>query len=147
MYFYKTMCEFSTILQLYYNTSDILSFQNNYKSTLSNFVGTSVKEEISIASLYNSDDTPNGNIQFNNINVTRSTFPAIYKVTESISFQFDENTQIFISNYYQSNTEYYPTGSKYIIPIISCTGKYLGREGYVVIDAESDKRYITIGLY
>lgn len=141
------MCEFSIILHLYYNTSDILSFQNNYESTLSNFVGTSVKEDISIANLYNGDSTPNGNIQFNNINVTRSTFPAIYKVTESISFQFDENTQIFISNYYQSNTDYYPTGSKYIIPIISCTGKYLGRKGYVVIDAESDKRYITIGLY
>jgi hypothetical protein len=136
----------STIfLQYSYNTKNVISYSIQIPSTQS-FVGTSVNESVDFAPLYDSSNNSVGTIQFNNINRQTVTLNPLYTVTENICIQLDKNTAIFFSDYYKSTSEYYENNSKIIIPIISCTGKYVGKKGYVVIDVVNDTRFIYIKL-
>lgn len=136
----------STIfLQYSYNTKNVISYSIQIPSSQS-FVGTSVNESVDFAPLYDSSNNSVGTIQFNNINRQTVTLNPLYTVTENICIQLDKNTAIFFSDYYKSTSEYYENNSKIIIPIISCTGKYVGKKGYVVIDVVNDTRFIYIKL-
>jgi hypothetical protein len=88
-----------------------------------------------------------GTIQFNNIEYNKKIcHDNLYDVTENISIQFDDTdgTQIFAENFYRSNTNYYKDGDKHIIKIISCTGDFLGKTGFIVIDVSKNKRLVYI---
>ena len=136
----------STIfLQYSYNTKNVISYSIQIPSSQS-FVGTSVNESVDFAPLYDSSNNSVGTIQFNNINRQTVTLNPLYTVTENICIQLDKNTAIFFSDYYKSTSEYYENNSKIIIPIISCTGEYVGKKGYVVIDVINDTRFIYIKL-
>lgn len=136
----------STIfLQYSYNTKNVISYSIQIPSSQS-FVGTSVNESVDFAPLYDSSNNSVGTIQFNNINRQTVTLNPLYTVTENICIQLDKNTAIFFSDYYKSTSEYYENNSKIINPIISCTGEYVGKKGYVVIDVINDTRFIYIKL-
>jgi hypothetical protein len=133
------------LLFFYYNSSDVQEFKQQFNSNPP-ILGVSVYETIDYSPLYNNDNVNIGNIQFNNINKEYITYPSFYNITENIQIQLDGNTSISCINYFKGNTIYYPTGSKYILPIISCTGIYAGKSGFLVIDALDGKRLITIKL-
>ena len=112
------MCN-EILLVYYYNLSDIIQFKEQYLSE-NMIVGVSVYETFDFGTLYNIDNNDNSaNIQFNNFNRKYITYPSIYKITENIQIQMDDDTSISLINYYKSNTGYYPPGTKYILPIIS----------------------------
>ena len=134
------------LLTYYYDTSNIQEFSIDYKSTQS-VLGVRVNETIDFGPLYDlSNNLDIGKIQFNNINRVYLTYPTLYNITENIQIQIGDNTSISFINYYKSDNQYYPNGSKYIIPIISCTGLYVGKKGYVVIDVIDKRRILTIKL-
>ena len=141
---------FSTILTLNYNISDVLEFKSTYAPANNGFSGTSVSNTINFAPLYNGYNertVVEGEIQFNNIEKFKSTFPPNYSITEQITIKLANNTSIFAYNTYKSTTGYYPPNTDYILPIVSCTGDYVGRTGYIVIHATVNNRQITVGLF
>ena len=140
------MCN-SVIIQSYYTSSSLISFTSDYQSAIPGFAGTFVNETVDFGTLFDVETGDSlGTIQFNNINRSTSTFPASYNVTENISIQLNGNTAIFALNYYKSTSAKYVNGEKYIIPIISATGDFVGKKGYIVIDAFVDRRLVTISL-
>lgn len=132
---------------LHYNTKNNIEYILNYNN---NFIGSNSSQSYNIYELFNECGENNGRINFVNTNNSLTTFPPQYKVIENITINIknncNEETTIYGSNYYESETSYYPDGSKQIIPIISCTGEYVGRTGYIVIDANGSNRNITIRL-
>lgn len=109
---------------------------------------SSVEQTIIRIPLYNECSCKKiGKIQFNNIEYNKKICHGnLYDVTENISIQFDDtnSTQIFAENFYRSNTNYYKDGDKYIMKIISCTGDFLGKSGFIVIDVIKNKRFVYI---
>ena len=73
--------------------------------------------------------------------------PNSYVVVESISIQLNNDTSLFASNYYKSDSDFYPSGTKYIISINSGTGDFLNKTGFIVIDVQENERLVTIGLH
>ena len=142
------MCQ--EILSFYYNSNNVQQFNQQLISNPP-IMGISVSEIIAFGTLYDMNNINVGNIQFNNINKQTVTFPPLNTVSENIQLQFDENTSITFNNYFKTNTGFYPNGSKFILPIISCTGLYVGKKGYVVIDVSNnplnDKRIIYVNLH
>ena len=139
---------FNKILFAGYNVKNSVNFQNNYSSVPSDRIGSSVNNFVSITPLYDAFDVQIGQIQFNSVKFYKSTYPVLYNVCEEIIIQLDNGSVIFANNYYKSNTETYPDGSKQIVPITSCIGSldYVGRDGYIVIDVNGDNHAIAIGL-
>lgn len=132
---------------LHYNYENIVSYSINYQNK-DNMIGTNAIQTFDAIPLFDEYEENVGTINFINTNKSITTFPPQYKVIENITININHNieTTIFASNYYESQTEYYPNGSKQIIPIISCTGDYVGRSGYVVIDVIGVNRNVTIRI-
>lgn len=132
---------------LHYNNKHNIEYILNYNN---NLLGSNCTQIYNISPLLNENEENNGEINFINTNKSLITFPPQYKVIENITINIKNKCQcettIYASNYYESETSYYPNGSKQIIPIISCTGEYVGRTGYIVIDADGSNRNVTIRL-
>jgi hypothetical protein len=137
---------FNKILFCNYNIKNSVNFENKYTSVPSGLTGSSVYSSVSVVPLYDAFDVEIGQIQFNCIKFVKSTFPALYNVTEEVIIELSNNTAIIANNYFKSNTGNYVDGAKYIIPIVSCVGTLVGGTGYIVIDVNGDNRAITIGL-
>jgi hypothetical protein len=130
-----------------YELNSGLTFQLNYQSIPSGFVGTSLTQNGYILPLLNNKDNSEiGKIEFINTVEQITTYPAQYFIVESITIRFNNNSAIFASNYFTANNNHYNVGDKIIIPIISCTGDYLGKTGYIVIDVNKDIRNVTVRL-
>ena len=143
---------FETLIEAYYKTSGIVTFNKEYIPDVP-LSGTTVNETVDFVTLYDVHTNEQiGTAQFNNINKQVLGEPITYVVIERIAIQITNNnfnnSSLFVSNYYKSiNNDYYPTGTKYIISIASGTGDFSNKTGYVVIDALENKRLVTIGLH
>lgn len=136
-------------LYLHYYKNESIDYQINYNTILENILGSSQNSTITYLPLYSgyeNKDVLFGKIQFNNTNNIKTTYPPQYTIVENIIIELDDKTAIFTSNYYTSKSTFYEPNTKYILPIISCTGNFVGKKGYVVIEAFEDKREITISL-
>ena len=130
-----------------YKLNSGLTFQLNYQSVPSGFVGTSLTQNGYILPLLSDENNSEiGKMEFINTVEQIITYPAQYFIVESITIRFSNNTAIFASNYFTANNNHYNVGDKLIIPIISCTGDYVGKTGYIVIDVNEETRYVTIRL-
>ena len=142
---------FETIIQIYYKKSDFIKFNNNYINE-SSTVQDDVNEIVEYGTLYDvNTNIEVGTILFNNIINSKEENPTFYEIDEKISIKINtpeiKDSSLFITNNYNSIiTSDYPTDSKYIISIISGTGTFLNKTGFVVIDVLEDKRFLTIGL-
>lgn len=116
----------------------------NYDSDISGSFVTQTYDNFPLIDYQNNIEI--GQIQFVNTNESITTNPIEYNITESITIQFKDGSAIFASNFYKSNNQFYNVGDKIIIPIISCTGNFVGRSGYIVIDVYVDKRNVTISI-
>ena len=133
------MCK--TVIESYYKTNGVVTFNNPYTPDKQLLSGISVNETVDFVELYDVYTNEEiGKIQFNNINKKTLGNPISYVVTENISIQLNDSS-LFASNYY-----YYPTGSKYIISIASGSGDFATKKGFIVIDALENKRLVTIVL-
>lgn len=139
------MCK--TVIESYYKTNGVVTFNNPYTPDKQLLSGISVNETVDFVELYDVYTNEEiGKIQFNNINKKTLGNPISYVVTENISIQLNDSS-LFASNYYKSiNNNYYPTGSKYIISIASGSGDFATKKGFIVIDALENKRLVTIVL-
>jgi hypothetical protein len=138
------MC--NTILFLNYYRSNLSTYINQYTSYPPGRVGISVVSNVNIGELFNNFNENIGKIQFNNIDISTLTYPPLYDISEEIIIKLNDGSSIFALYNYKSNDSYYENGQKYIIPIVSCTGNFVGKKGYIVIDIVDDIRYITISL-
>jgi hypothetical protein len=138
------MC--NTILFFNYNRNNFISFTNKYESNPPGRVGVSVTSNVYNGELSNNFNESVGKIQFNNIDINTLTYPSLYDVTEEIIIKLNDGSCIFALNNYKSENDSYVDGQKYIMPIVSCIGKFVGKKGYMVIDVVGDIRYITISL-
>ena len=130
-----------------YNKDEFTSFGTNYTSIPPGLVGITVSESVDIAPLLDMDDNTIGKIQFNSIVNTTVTYPSISNVTENIAIILNEGTTIFtINNYTGMDGSCYEPGDKFILPIISCTGKDVTKKGYVVIDVFENTRNVYVKL-
>jgi hypothetical protein len=129
---------FETVIQAYYNKNQIINFNNNYLPNPP-LVGTSVDETVDFTTLYNVVTNESiGTIQFNNINKKILGNPNSYIVVESISIQLNNNTSLFASNYYKSDSDFYPSGTKYIISITSATGDFLNKTDVIIASIDNE---------
>jgi hypothetical protein len=140
------MCE--EVIYCIYYVKDIVSFESNYQPVPVSRVGITASETLDFASLYDANNNHNiiGKILFNNSNIKTVTYPPLINTTENISIQFNDESAIFCSDFYKSSDGYYKVGSKIILQITSCSGRFINKTGYVVIDVEEDKRRISIVL-
>lgn len=146
------------VIKAYYNTEEGESFDNHFKKVsndkkckckeCSYDINSDVSQSLDRLPLYNNCSCKKiGSIQFNNINYRKKECDhSLYEITENISIQFDDcnQTQIFAENFYRSKNDYYEDGSKQIMQIISCTGDFLGKKGFIVIDVTENKRIVYI---
>jgi hypothetical protein len=131
-----------------YELNGGIHFALNYESVPSGLIGTSLTQDSYIIPLINDvDNLEIGKIQFVNTTEYVLTNPPQYYMVEYITIRLNNNnTSIYATNYFISDYQHYPTGDKIIIPIISCTGDFVGKTGYIVIDARENIRNVTIRI-
>ena len=131
-----------------YNKNDFRTFENKYTSVPPGLVGLTVNELVEFTPLLDINNNVVGRIQFDFIVNSTVTFPSISNVIENISIILDEDTTIFTLNNYttKQNGYGYESGSKFILPIIACTGKNVTKKGYVVIDVFEETRNVYVKL-
>jgi hypothetical protein len=140
-----------TKISLQYNKNDFDHYILNYKNSLTNTINSTAFELVGSCQLYTNEceNTKIGRIQFNNLKIRNNT-KQTYSVSENIFIEFAdcENSSIFAINYYDSNTNdgHYIPNTEYKLKIISGTGSYLKSNGYITINAEENKRHVTIKL-
>ncbi len=136
-----------------YKKEEITYFSNNFKKKVFNDDDDSYAlEQISYAPLYYLEKNDSykekklGKIQFSSIKIHYNN--QYWSITENISIQFDAKTSIIGINYYESNekTGVYLPKSKYQFKILSGTGSFFNKEGYIKINAGTNTRKITIVL-
>ena len=127
------------ILQMSYKKSDLQTYSIQFPSIDS---GTSLSNNYLIASLNGNENV--NQIIYINYQLEYLTFPTLYNNIYNITIQFKDNSAIFANNSNESMD--ISINSKQIIPIISCTGTYLGKSGYIVFDNEEEIINITIVL-
>jgi len=62
------------------------------------------------------------------------------------TYQFEDNTQITGTYSFKSVNGLVENGSKIIYPTTSCTGRFIGKSGYIVVDVGDNRRDVTIVL-
>jgi hypothetical protein len=130
-----------------YELNDGTTFELNYQSVPEGLAGTSETQKSYIIPFLNIyDNSQIGTIRFINNTQSILTFPSQYNIIENITINLDANNSIFANNYFSAMQESYNTGDKIIIPTTSCIGDYVGKKGYIVIDATENTRYVTIRL-
>jgi hypothetical protein len=136
-----------------YKKNEITYFSNNLKKKVFNEEDDSYAlEQISYAPLYyleNNDlvkEKKLGKIQFSSNKIHYNN--QYWSVTENISIQFDAKTSLFGMNYYESNEKSgsYPPKSKFQFKILSGTGSFFNKSGYIKINAGTNTRKVSIIL-
>ena len=129
-----------------YELNGGLSFQLNYESVPEGLAGTSSIQSSFIRTLLDENNLEIGTIKFINNNEIVLTNPSQYYIIEKITIHLNSNSTIYANNYFAAKQQSYNIGDKMIIPITSCTGKYVGKKGYIVIDVTENTRYVAIRL-
>ena len=130
-----------------YELNDGTTFELNYQSVPQGLSGTYVTQNnyiIPFLSVY--DNSQIGTIRFINNTQNVLIYPSQYNIIENITINLYTNSTIFCNNYFEAKQQSYNAGDKLIIPITSCIGNYVGKKGYIVIDASENTRYVTISL-
>lgn len=129
-----------------YELNNGLSFQLNYESVPEGLTGTSLVQSSFIRTLLDENNLEIGTIKFINNNEIVLTNPSQYYIIENITIHLTSNSTIYANNYFAAKQQSYNVGDKMIIPITSCTGNYVGKKGYIVIDVYENTRYVAIRL-
>ena len=140
------MCNELLILGKYDHNNGIV-FGLNYKSIPEGLTGVSVNQiyyDVQLLSVY--DNSKIGTIKFIDTIQKEVTNEKTYYVIENITINIDLGGTIYANNYYSGKSYSYTPGDKIIIPITSCTGNFVGKKGYIVIDVTENIRYVTIRL-
>jgi len=130
-----------------YELTGGLSFELNYQSIPEGLAGVTTTQSsytIPLLDVYNNSEI--GTIKFINNTENVLTYPSQYYIIENITINLNINGTVYGNNYFSANQESYNVGDKIIIPITSCTGIFVGKQGYIVIDVTKDTRYVTIRL-
>ena len=126
------------IIQNYYLKSELKTYiSNNFSYTSNNpIVYDAIR--IAIGLLDNAVQ-----ITFNN---HRQQYNNFFYTINNVAIQFDDDSSIFGTYSIKTKDTNFTPGTKTIFPITSSTGKFLGFSGFIIIDVEDDKRFITIVL-
>jgi len=141
------MCDDLLILGKYDDSSGSV-FILNYNSIPEGLSGTELSQvyyNVPLLSVY--DNSEIGTVKFIDNTETTLTNPKKYSIIENITININNYGTVYGNNYFVNEGSYdYNIGDKLIIPITSCTGTFVGKKGYIVIDVTKDTRYITIRL-
>jgi len=130
-----------TILQLFYNETDIKTFRDNSQFSISpNSSDIAVYTGTQFVPLYG-----DGAVQLTSIFNAQTSISIDYKIAV-YTYQFEDNTQITGTYSFKSVEGLVNNESKFIYPTTSCTGRFIGKSGYIVVDVRDNRRDVTIVL-